>query len=81
MARPICEIASDIKKDWLRPSPYALPYLNAMLEVSLPTDMYGADDGQTIVLYFLGNASTYRTPKAKEYKAELNAIIKRARSL
>lgn len=78
MSRKICVIAQDIKKDWLKPSPYALPYLNAMLEVEELDDSYGADEGRTVVLYFLSNASTYRTPLAKTYKKELNDLLKGA---
>jgi hypothetical protein len=41
-------------------------------------DAYGADDGRTVVLYFLSNASTWRGETAKRIKAELKAMLKAA---
>jgi hypothetical protein len=37
---------------------------------------YGWDSGKSIVLYFLGNASSWRGEKAKQIKAELKAMCK-----
>lgn len=78
--RPIYLIAAEISKDWKDTAkngihPYALPYLKAMLTLTSIDDSYGMDSGKEIVLRFLGNASTYRGPKAKELKAELKQLV------
>jgi hypothetical protein len=74
--RPICFIANDISKDWGKKVNFAArPYLDAMLSVSSPQDSYGMDSAESVVLYFLANASSYRGDKAREYKAELRAIL------
>jgi hypothetical protein len=74
--RPICFIASDISKDWGKKVNFAArPYLDAMLSLSSPKDKYGMDSAESVVLYFLANASSYRGDKAREYKAELRAIL------
>jgi hypothetical protein len=39
-------------------------------------DMYMFDTAKSIVLYFLGNASTWRGETAKRIKAELKAMAK-----
>lgn len=74
--RSISAIASDIRRDWGSKVNYAArPYLDAMGDLEKINDRYGADDARGIVLYFLGNASTYRGEKAKALKAELKAIL------
>lgn len=73
--RPIYQIASEIAKDWKAVNPHALPYLEAMHCLTNPTDSYGYDNGKSMVIYFLSNASTYRGPKAKELKAELKQMV------
>jgi hypothetical protein len=72
--RTIKEIAAEIRKDWPRPYFGAAPYLNAMQRLETVDDSYGADDGRSIVLYFLANASTWRGPVAKRIKAELKGM-------
>ena len=69
--RPIHAIARDIKREWKNVYFGAVPYLDAMLDLSSSADNYGADSGQEIVLYFLSNANAFRGPKAKSLKAEL----------
>jgi hypothetical protein len=69
--RPIHAIARAIIHDWKSPYFGAVPYLSAMRSLNTVKDDYGADSGQSVVLYFLSNANTYRTPVAKLYKAEL----------
>ena len=49
----------------------ANPYLHAMLYLATINDPYRADDGRTIVRYFLSNARAWRGPIAKAIKAEL----------
>ena len=75
-ARPIHEIASEIKKDWGAKVYFgAKPYLDAMSCVSKPSDSYGCEDGKTQVIYFLANASNYRGETAKRIKAELKKLV------
>lgn len=73
---PLASIASIIKSDWARVSPYAHPYLRAMFYLSGDDSKYGLDDAKTIVLYFLANAGTWRGPVAKLVKAELKRRFK-----
>ena len=70
--RPIWQIAKDISNDWGKKiSVHAIPYLDAMLCLSSPKDNYMFDSGQSVILYFLANASGYRGDKARQYKQEL----------
>ena len=73
--RAISTIAREIVKDW-GPKMYfgAKPYVNAMLQLNKITDKYGFDDGKSIVLYFLANASSWRGETARRIKAELKQI-------
>ena len=68
---PIAQIANLIRRDWKNISPYAVPYLRAMSQLSSIENMYFADDGRSIVLYFLANASGWRGDTARQVKAEL----------
>ena len=74
--RAIYQIAKEIKQTWTKPSPYALPYLNAMLHLSDKNSNYGCDDASSVVLYFLSNASTFKGEDARRLKAELKEVIK-----
>jgi hypothetical protein len=76
MARPLYEIARDIRRDWKNISPYAAPYLNAMATLNSVNDNYLYDSGRSIVSYFLANAGSWRGETAKKIKAELRAMIK-----
>jgi hypothetical protein len=67
----LSEIAHLIKSEWKKVYFGAVPYLEAMGELSSITDNYGYDTGESVVLYFLSNASTWRGPVAKAVKAEL----------
>ncbi len=75
-ARSIKEIAKDIQTDWPRPHFSAKPYLDAMHSLNGINDQYGQDSARNIVNYFLGNASQWRGPKAKQIKDELKALLK-----
>jgi len=77
--RPIHVIARDIRNNWPKPYFGAVPYLDAMRSLDQITDKYGEDSGESIVLYFLSNAATWRGPKARELKAELKAILKKVK--
>ena len=74
--RPLYEIAADIRKDWGAKVNFAAkPYLDAMASLNSVEDNYGWDSGKTIVLYFLGNASSWRGETAKTIKKELKAMV------
>ena len=68
---PIAQIADLARRDWKNISPCAVPYLRAMSQLSSIEDVYFADDGRSIVLYFLANASGWRGDTARQVKAEL----------
>lgn len=74
--RPLYEIAREIRRDWTKVNYAAAPYLSAMSELSSINDKYIFDSGRSVVLYFLGNASTWRGETAKRIKAELKAMLK-----
>ena len=73
--RPLYEIACDIRKDWKNPYFGAKPYLDAMATLDSINDNYGWDSADSIVRYFLGNASTWRGETAKTIKKELKAMV------
>ena len=73
-ARSISTIANEIRKEWKKVHYSAVPYLEAMYQLNSIDDKYGFDDAKSIILYFLGNAASFRGPKAKEIKAELKKI-------
>ena len=74
MARPLYEIAREIRKTWTKVSPYAEPYLEAMESLDSINDNYYCDSGKSVVLYFLGNAVTWRGEDARRIKAELKEM-------
>ena len=74
--RTLSEIADEIRKDWTKPYFGAVPYLDAMRSLGTVKDSYGYDDGESIVIYFLSNAKTWRGDTARRVKAELNAMVK-----
>ena len=74
MARPLYEIAREIRKTWTKVSPYAEPYLEAMQSLDSINDNYYFDSGKSVVLYFLSNASTWRGEDARRIKAELKEM-------
>lgn len=75
MPRPLYEIAHEIRLDWTKVYFGAVPYLNAMASLSGIDSTYGADDADTIIRYFLANASTWRGEHARRIKAELRSMI------
>ena len=74
--RPLYEIAREIKNDWKNVYFGAKPYLDAMATLTSIDDNYMFDSAKTIVLYFLGNAGSWRGETAKRIKAELKAMSK-----
>ncbi len=75
-ARPLWQVARDVRAHWPKVSPYAEPYLDAMRALDSLNDWYGLDSAVSIVLYFLSNARTWHGEDAKRVKAELNAMLK-----
>jgi len=75
-ARPLYQIANEIRRDWKKVYFGAVPYLDAMSTLNSVDDKYGWDSAKSVVLYFLSNASTWRGETAKRVKKELNAMIK-----
>jgi hypothetical protein len=80
MSRPIHEIAREINDDWRLigkgVSPYARPYLDAMHALNSINDNFYEDSADSVIRYFLANASTWRGEKAKEIKKELKSLLK-----
>lgn len=73
--RNLSEIAREIRADWKKVYFGAEPYLEAMSCINSLEDAYHVENGKTIVLYFLSNASTWRGETAKRIKSELKSII------
>jgi hypothetical protein len=74
--RSLRTIAREISRDW-RPVYFgAVPYLEALHSLDNVRESYGDDDARSIVLYFLGNAQTWRGPVARRIKLELKALLK-----
>jgi hypothetical protein len=74
--RPLYEIAREIRKDWKKINYAAAPYLDAMSSLGSINDKYHYDSGNSVVLYFLSNASSWRGENAKRIKAELRSMTK-----
>ena len=77
MARPLYQIAREIKSDWgTKVSAYAKPYLDAMMSLNSIYDSYYFDSAKSVVLYFLSNAGSWRGETAKRIKKELKEMCK-----
>lgn len=76
MARKIQEIASEILQDWKKPYFGAIPYIEAMLQLNTIHDDYYLDTAESVVIYFLANAQTWRGETARRIKAELREMLK-----
>lgn len=70
------EIGRTILDYWPKVNYAARPYLDAMLTLDNIGQNYGMDTGKSIVVYFLGNANTWRGEPARLVKRELNNRIK-----
>lgn len=79
VARPLYEIAQDIADHWTNVYFGARPYLEAMARIEKITDKFYQDTAESIVRYFLVNATTWRGEDAKRIKAELKALLPPAR--
>lgn len=78
MNRTINAIARDISRDWTEPYFGAKPYLDAMRHLDTIRDKYYYDDAESVVRYFLANATTWKGDTARAIKAELKALLKGA---
>jgi hypothetical protein len=78
--RPLRVIANDIRDHWTNVYFGAVPYLRAMGWLDDMTDMFVDDDAETVVIYFLSNATGWRGPDARRIKAELNEMLKSVKS-
>lgn len=76
-SRPLSAIARDIRNSWPKPYFGAVPYLEAMETLNSIDDMYYLDTAESVVLYFLSNATTWRGEDARRIKAELNSMLKK----
>ena len=76
MTRSLNTIAKDIRADWAKPYFGAVPYLDAMLHLDTIRDTYYYDDAESVVRYFLSNATTWKGETARAIKAELKAMLK-----
>jgi len=74
--KSLSSIASIVRRDWKKVNFAAKPYLDALGSLDKISDNYGADSGESIVAYFLGNAHSWRGPVAKGVKSELNRRLK-----
>lgn len=75
MNRPLNAIAADIAKDWRNVNYAAKPYLDAMFSLNSINDRFYMDSADSVVRYFLSNATTWRGDKARAIKAELKGIL------
>ena len=73
--RALWKIAKEIRLDWKNVYFGAVPYLEAMDELTTIDDMFYMDSGRHIVMYFLSNATTWRGDTARRIKAELKALL------
>ena len=76
--RPIHIIAREIIEDWSKAKGGiyfgAVPYLQAMKTLTSIKEDYYADSAQSVVIYFLANANTWRGEVARRVKKELKAL-------
>ena len=72
--RLILEVARDIRAQWPNVNYAAQPYLDAMLRMTTIDKPYGQDDAQSVIVYFLGNATMFRGEHARRLKQELKDI-------
>lgn len=77
--RPLYEIAREIRREWKKPYFGAVPYLQAMSTMDTVSKDYGCDSGESIVLYFLSNAQTWKGDAARRIKAELKSLLPKRR--
>lgn len=73
-SRSLYTIAREIRKDWKKVNYAAEPYLAAMACLKSIDEPYYFDSGESVVLYFLANATTWRGETARRIKKELKQL-------
>lgn len=78
--RSLQTIARDIYKNWQKGGKpnvnyAAKPYLEAMLQLDSIRDNYFCDSADSVVRYFLCNATTWRGEDARRIKKELKGML------
>jgi hypothetical protein len=74
--RPLYEIAADVRANWPNVDYAAVPYLNAMNSLDSIYENFGMDSADSVVRYFLSNATSWRGDDARRIKAELKGMLK-----
>lgn len=74
--RDLSDIAANIEANWPKVNYAARPYLDAMYSLKSIHDTYGCDSAESIVRYFLSNASSFKGEAAKTLKTELKQLLK-----
>lgn len=74
-SRDLYVSAADIRRHWPKVYFGAVPYLDAMATLGNIKEHYLYDSGDSIVRYFLVNATTWRGEDARRIKAELKAML------
>lgn len=77
ISRSLGAIVVEIRNDWKKVNYAAIPYLNAMAQLSQISDNFYADSGTSVVNYFLANASSWRGEVARRVKKELKEMVNR----
>jgi hypothetical protein len=77
--RPLSVIAREIRSSWKTESPYARPYVDAMMSLSNIDSFCHQDSASDIVTRFLCNAHSWRGQKARDIKAELLRMLQNAK--
>lgn len=72
--RPLHEIAAEITERWKRVKFEAIPYLEAMEQLTSVDHYHGQDSGRYIVIQFLSNAHSWYGSDARRIKAELRKM-------
>lgn len=73
--RSLSVIAAEIKATWPKVYFGAVPYLEAMETLDSVSDTYLYESAESIVRYFLANASSWRSEDARRIKAELKSML------
>lgn len=76
MSRTLSSIAREIRLSWKNVNYAAKPYLEAMASLNSVQDNYYYDTGDSVVRYFLSNATSWKGDDARRIKAELKEILK-----
>lgn len=74
--RALSDIAYEIRRNWSKVYFAAEPYLAAMATLHSIHDNYMYDSADSIVRYFLVNATTWKGEVARRIKAELRTLLK-----